>query len=274
MSNSIEPVLNDPYFRVKVLSKTPDPQQLIWVSAHQCVSSEPAIGAVVPPEDKAGEYVVKHLLAGDRGHYSPLEAPQISFNVIGFNHRTMQQITRHRIGWHFSVQSFRYTSEHFLETAYVIRNACDRQHHPKSEAISKAVMDCHHVQEAIETVIYLRPEGRYTDRSGHRYYYDASERLSDLTVCAGMILRYAAKIEAGYSEEHAAGLLPMDSRQHWVMSANPRSLMHLLDLRTGKGAEIEAQALCELIFPHFREWCPSLAEWYYKHRWAKARLAP
>ena len=94
----------DPYFRVAVVAQTPNPQQLVWLSAHQCVCEGAAIDDPLPLEDKAGEYAIKHLLAGGRGHYSPLEAPQISFNAIGFPHSVMQQVRTHRVGVHFSVQ--------------------------------------------------------------------------------------------------------------------------------------------------------------------------
>ncbi|MBD2076357.1 FAD-dependent thymidylate synthase [Phormidium sp. FACHB-592] len=264
----------DPLFRVAVIAKTPNPQQLVWISAHQCVCEGAAIDDAVPSEEDAGIYAVKHLLAGDRGHWSPLEAPQISFNVIGFNHRTMQQITRHRIGVHFSVQSLRYTSERFVEVAAIIQQAFDKREKLADEQLGRAVFENKHVQEAIEQVIYLRPEGEYSDRAGHKYYYDAAERMSDLTVCASSIIRYANKLEEGYSEEHAAGLLPMDCRQHWVMSANVRSLCHILDLRWKGDAQIEAQRLCDLMFPHFKEWVPAIAAYYEKARAKKARLSP
>jgi thymidylate synthase (FAD) len=69
-------------------------------------------------------------------------------------------------------------------------------------------------------------------------------------------------------------MLPFDYRQHWVMSFNLRSLMHLLDLRAKADAQLECQWLCELIWPHFEAWVPEIADWYRKNRWAKARLAP
>jgi thymidylate synthase (FAD) len=32
--------------------------------------------------------------------------------------------------------------------------------------------------------------------------------------------------------------------------------------------------LCDLIWPHLREWTPEIAEWYEKSRLHRARLAP
>ncbi|WP_448601759.1 FAD-dependent thymidylate synthase [Thermoleptolyngbya sp.] len=240
----------DKYFRVELLEQTPNPQRLIWRSAHQCVCEGPAIDDPAPDEEKAGEYAVKHLLAGDRGHWSPFEAPQISLNVIGFNHRTMQQITRHRIGVHFSVQSLRYTSVRFCEFAQ----------NPTAEVL--------------ESLVYFRPVGEYRDRQGKRYTYTEGDRQADIELATQMLQHYARKIDAGYSEEHAAGLLPMDTRQHWVMSFNVRSLCHLLDLRSKADAQLEIRQLCELVWPHFEAWVPAIAHWYKTTRYGKAKLSP
>lgn len=238
----------DNRFRVEVMSQTPSPQQLVWQSAHQCVCEDAAFDDKSPDENRAGEYVVKHLLAGHRGHYSPLEAPQISFNVIGFPHSAMQQVTRHRIGLHFSVQSFRYTGQRIVDAAQGIRD--------------------------VEEVFYLRPVGSYSDRQGKKYDYTEDLRQDDLDWCLRACHRYADRIQQGFSEEHARGLIPFDIRQHWVMSANVRSLLHVLDMRGTKAAQLECQQLCELILPHLQSWVPAIADWYIKNRWKKPRLAP
>lgn len=237
----------DPYFRVEVCARTENPQTLIWLSAHQCVCEGAAVEDKHPEETKAGEYAVKHLLKGGRGHYSPLEAPQISFNIIGFPHSVMQQLRTHRIAVHFSVQSFRYTGKRITDAAE---------------------------NKNIEEVFYLRPVGFYADRQGKKYEYTAEQRRQDLDWCLQACDRYKLRIDQGFSEEHARGLIPFDVRQYWVMSANVRSLMHILDLRMQKSAQLEAQQLCELIYPHFEEWVPQMAEWYTRNRKWKPRLAP
>jgi thymidylate synthase (FAD) len=126
----------------------------------------------------------------------------------------------------------------------------------------------------LEEVFYLRPLGLYTDRQGKKYEYTAEQRQQDLDWCLEASRRYKQKIEQGFAEEHARGLIPFDIRQHWVMSANVRSLMHLLDLRWKADAQLEAQKMCELIWPHFQVWVPAIAAWYEENRLKKARLAP
>jgi thymidylate synthase (FAD) len=237
-------------FTVEVLSQTPNPQQTIYAAMHQ----DYAEGFVwndrnkFPDEASAGEKVLKNLLAGNRGHFGPLEHPQIVLNCGWFPHSTMQQIRTHRVGISFDVQSFRYTGSRILDVASG--------------------------KQDVEEVFYLRPLGSYTDRQGKKYEYTNEHRAEDLDWCRQACALYTKRIEQGFSEEHARSLIPFDVRQHWVMSLNVRSLMHLLDLRAKDDAQLECQKLCEAIFPHFEAWTPAIAQWYKKNRWGKARLSP
>ncbi|HEY9697321.1 MAG TPA: FAD-dependent thymidylate synthase [Trichocoleus sp.] len=240
----------DRFFSVEVLSQTTNPQQVIYAAMHQDYA-ESFVWAErdqFPDEAKSGEVVVRNLLSGNRGHYGPLEHPQIVLNCGYFPHSTMQQIRTHRVGISFDVQSFRYTGQRIID---VVEGKRD-----------------------LEEVFYLRPLGAYTDRQGKRYEYTESLRQEDLEWCLEACKRYHQRINQGFSEEHARGLIPFDIRQHWVMSANVRSLMHLLDLRWKADAQLEAQELCELIWLQFKNWVPTIADWYVSNRAKKARLAP
>lgn len=236
-------------FRVEVISKTPNPQQTIYAAMHQ----DYAEGFVYderstwPDEEKAGEVIVKRLLAGERGHYGPLEHCQIVFNVGYFPHSVMQQARTHRIA-SFDVQSMRYTGA-------------------RVAAAAKGEVD-------LEDVFYLRPVGHYHDRQGHKYYYSPELRAADLELCRQAAQRYCDLTEAGFSEEHARGILPFDYRQHFVVSFNLRSALHFMDLRSKKDAQLEIQQVCELMWPHIQAWVPAIAQWYEQTRLGKARLAP
>ncbi|HAX85824.1 MAG TPA: FAD-dependent thymidylate synthase [Cyanobacteria bacterium UBA11370] len=129
-------------------------------------------------------------------------------------------------------------------------------------------------KQDIEDVFYLRPIGNYTNRQGKRYFYSEEQRAEDLNWCLEACRHYKKRIEEGLSEEHARGLIPFDARQHFVLSCNMRSLMHLLDLRWKKDAQLEAQKLCELLFLHFEQWSPAVAQWYKENRAKKAKLSP
>jgi thymidylate synthase (FAD) len=240
----------DRLFRVEVISQTANPQRVICAALRQDYAENFIYDAYqeFSDEEHSGELIVKHLLAGGRGHYGPLEHPQIVFNCGWFPHSTMQQLRTHRVGISFDVQSFRYTGTRILD---VVEGERD-----------------------IEEVFYVRPVGEYTDRQGKHYKYSEEQRQQDLHWCIQGALRYHQRIVDGCSEEHARGLIPFDVRQHFVMSVNVRSLMHLLDLRAKSDAQLECQQFCDLLWPHFENWCPQIAEWYKQNRWKKAKLSP
>jgi thymidylate synthase (FAD) len=177
-----------------------------------------------------------------------IEHPQITFNVGYFPHSMMQQIRTHRVGISFDVQSFRYTGQR--------------------------VIDVVEGKREIEDVFYLRPVGYYTDRQGKKYFYSQEQRDKDLEWCREACQLYQQRISEGLSEEHARSIIPFDARQHFVMSCNARSLMHLLDLRWKKDCQLEAQFFSELLFERFKEWMPAVADWYLLNRAKKARLSP
>jgi thymidylate synthase (FAD) len=237
-------------FKVEVISQTPNPQQTIYAAMHQDYAENFVCDErdQFPDEAKCGEVIVKQLLAGNRGHYGPLEHPQIVMNCGWFPHSTMQQIRTHRVGISFDVQSFRYTGQRLVDVIEQKRE--------------------------VEEVFYLRPLGFYSDRQGKKYEYTLEQRQQDIEWCITACQRYKDRIDQGFSEEHARGLIPFDVRQHWVMSANVRSMMHLIDLRWKADAQLEAQKLCECIWEPFQKWVPEIANWYESNRLKKARLAP
>jgi thymidylate synthase (FAD) len=51
-------------------------------------------------------------------------------------------------------------------------------------------------------------------------------------------------------------------------------LLHFLDLRFKKDAQLEIQKLSEMMWAHTQEWVPEISAWYEKNRLGKARLAP
>lgn len=239
----------DSRFRVALISATPHPQLVTWRAMHQDYTSAFVWDDKTPSSHSAaGAACVRALLAGERGHYGPLEHAQIVLNCGWFPHSVMQQARTHRIGVSFDVQSFRYTSETILKAG--------RGEIP------------------IEEAFYMRPVGFYTNREGKQYHYTADDRNEDLQLCCTAAEHYVRRFEAGCPEEQARGFLPFDYRQHFVVSFTLRALMHFLDMRSKLDAQLEIRQLCELIWPHFELWAPEIAEWYAARRLYKARLAP
>lgn len=243
-------LIQDPRFRVALVTATPNPQQACWVGMHQdydegFAAADPSSW---PSEPRAGQICVHRLLAGERGHYGPLEHAQIVLNVGWFPHSVMQQARTHRVGVSFDVQSMRYTGDRICRAA---RGELE-----------------------LEEVFYLRPVGSYSDRQGKRYDYTPRERGEDLHLCSVAAERYAELIGKGYAEEHARGILPFDYRQHFVVSFSLRAFLHFLDLRAKLDAQPEIQTLCDLMLPHLDAWTPEIAAWYREKRLHRAKLAP
>ena len=264
----------DPFFRVETLSKTPDPQRLVYQAMHQDYSS----GFVADDrhaisESRAGELVVKHLLKGDRGHFGPLEHPQITFNCGGFPHSVIQQARTHRVGVSFDVQSFRYTGDHMKVALDHVSE--DLTHDCWWDELgTSGLVGLEGDNSWVEPFIYLRPTGTYTNRQGQAFEYTQLGREIDAQHAAYLVYLYANKIKGGMPAEQARGMLPFDYRQNFVVSFNARSLMHFLDLRAKADAQLEIQQLCDLLMEHFLAWMPEVAAWYRDRRFGKARLSP
>lgn len=239
----------DPLFRVDLIAATPNPQQCIYAAMHQDYSEGFVFDdrANWPDETRAGEICVQWLLAGERGHYGPLEHPQITLNVGWFPHSVMQQARTHRVGVSFDVQSI-WTSDRICRAAYG--------------------------DLGLEEVFYLRPVGTYNNREGKTYAYTAFRRSEDLETCRNAAQEYYGLMCNGYAEEHARGMLPFDYRQHFVVSFSLRAMLHFLDLRAKLDAQLEIRQLCDLMWPHLEAWAPEIAAWYKKTRLTRARLAP
>lgn len=242
------PVLSDPYLRVSVLAKTSSPQQLVWRAMHQDYSERFVADEKSPDEGEAGILAIKHLLANKRGHFGPLEHPAITFAVGFFPHSVMQQARTHRVGVSFDVQSMRYTGQR-------IRKVVEGMADPWS-------------------VFYSRPVGEYLNRLGKGVEWTAENREEELEEYLWAARRYVDRLDQGVSEEHAREALPFGFRQHFVVSFSLRAGLHFMDLRSKADAQDEIRAMCSLMWPHFKEWVPELADWYEKERLGKALLSP
>jgi len=253
----------DPLFRVERLAATPNPQQACWQAMHQDYSENFVADEPCPEESKAGEICVKRLLAGERGHYGPLEHPQITFATGFFPHSVMQQARTHRVGVSFDVQSMRYTGDRVYRFIQESKAVC-----PQDLSLD------HPWFTALERLFYVRPVGSYVDRQGKRYYYTNERRKERLIHCYDTAIRYTREINLGVTEEDARGVLAFDYRQHFVVSFSLRALLHFLDLRAKLDAQLEIRALCDLMWPHLEAWAPEIAAWYKESRLHRARLAP
>lgn len=238
----------DNRLHVEMLQCYPIPEQVVWQAGKQDYCEEPVWTVDTPVPSKCGEWIVNQLLANDRGHYGPLEHPGLTLNVCGFVHSVMVQARTHRVGISFDVQSQRYTGRRVQKVAENLL--------------------------PVEDVFYLRPEGHYIDRQGDRYTYTKDDIQEDICDIQLACQKYHSRRLKNYNEEHIRDLLPQAIRQHFVVSMNLRSVLHFMDLRAKKDAQVEIQALCELMWPIVKRWAPNVCEYYEEKRLHRAKLAP
>jgi len=238
----------DGRMRVEILQCYSIPEQVVYQAGRGDYSEIPAHEIKVPSPSKCGEWIVNRLLSNERGHWGPLEHPSITFSVAGYVHNVMVQARTHRIGMSFDVQSQRYTSERILKLA-------------------RGEMDP-------EDVFYVRPPGLYTNREGKKYEWTEKNYRDELDFAVHIAKRYKEKDDLGVSEEHNRDYLIQGIRQNFVFSANLRSILHFLDLRSKLDAQLEIQALCEQISPLLKTWAPNVWAYYEEKRLHRARLAP
>lgn len=236
----------DDYFKIKTLSATAKPFDLVYMALHQCYSGE--VVDSVPEGLDTASICIDRLLNGSRGHWGCFEHPSITLGCYGFPHSVMVQARTHRVGVSFDVTSGRYTGENVLKVADGTL--------------------------PVEQVFYTRPPGMYSDRHGKQFEWRYTDVVNYHRQCEFAATDYKYHLERGVSEELARAALPYEQRQNFIMTLNARSLMHMLDLRSKKNAQLEIQWFSKLLFGQLEAWMPELAEYYATKRYGKALLAP
>lgn len=264
----------DKRFVVSTWNATSEPQQTVWRAMHQCYNQgfNPDNTLIDEwSEEEYGNKIVKHLLAGDRGHYGCLEHPSITFEVGFFPHTVIQQLRTHRVGVTFDVQSFRYTGKQIVEVGEELLNRFGGT--PDSGQI---IDNFDEVYNILDLLFYITKE--ITSDRGH---WKGTENdlwllnLQELNTFSQAVDGYYHLVEErDIPYQVARNIIPYAIRQHFSFSVNARSLMHILDLRAKANAQYEIRCLCDLLMVEFEKWMPQVASWYNEKRWQKARLAP
>ena len=164
---------------------------------------------------------VKSLL--DRGHYSPLEFAHATFEIVT-SRDVMAEITRHRMGISFCIQSQR----------YVLDN--------KEGEIS-----------FIKPDFYIPKEDNLMDAKAwiaSRCWEMAMEEAEE---------RYLYMIETcGCSPQDARKVLPNSTATVIVMQCNLRELLHIIELRNSPRAYPEMQTMMRLLIAEFETSFPNI----------------
>lgn len=156
------------------------------------------------------------------GHSSTLEHLSFTFTIEGVSRALLAQLTRHRVGFSFSVQSQRYvrfgSGDRSGGFDYVVPEKVKG-----NESIVNEVLAVGSDNDQAVEVEQIFDDAMYAAQ----YFYDK--------------LR-----EGGISAEDARAVLPQAAATNLVMTANLRSLLEFYSKRkAGKGAQAEIAQLAE-----------------------------
>ena len=97
--------------QIKIISKTSNPQEVIYRAIRQCYSKYSADEIELPDDDKQKKLIRKVL---DSGHTSPIEHVSYTFSIQGVSRALTHQLVRHRIA-SYSQQSQRYVQDQEMD---------------------------------------------------------------------------------------------------------------------------------------------------------------
>jgi thymidylate synthase (FAD) len=240
------------------MGSTPRPNLMCYMALHQCYADWPVYEELekyaLLSEEELGKRLVERCIK--YGHWSVAEQAYFTFNVWGYPHDVLVQARTHR-HLSFSAQSQRYT----FKKIYDFGN-----HYLLHDFVS---------YEELQRLFYFRePNKKYLDREGNKYEYTQANFERDILATFELVVKYAERMHEGMSPEHARHLLPQNIRQHFVLGANARAILHFCDLRLPKDAQGEIRHMAESLFNVFSREMPELAEWYKVNRYQKSKLSP
>lgn len=268
--------------RLEVLRVTPQPEQLVCEAArgdyYEGWNGEATFGdlmADIDPAEHAPQEVVDEIavMSGDEvwddtgwnnmarkvyalcerllthGHFGPLEHPQMTVTVEGVSRSLMAQLTRHRHVT-FDVQSMRYVE-------FDDANTID-----------------------IPELDTANPAGRNAEVGDSYVDMDDETLLSRRHVAYGEVMKqsvsaYNDLLEMGVAPENARMVLPIGTKVNMTFSLNPRTLLHIADMRAAADAQWEVRDLTNKLLDVASEYFPAIMHIYNEElKGRKNRLAP
>ncbi|MTI80716.1 MAG: FAD-dependent thymidylate synthase [Firmicutes bacterium] len=208
--------------KVRLLRHTPNPEELVAMSARLCYSpsSIEEISEGVSRKDQAG-FINKIM---DMGHLTVLEHASFTFGIEGVSRSLLAQITRHRIA-SFSVQSQRYVGE------------------TKS-------------QNQGDTFGYVVP--KKVKLLGEDAVEDFCNQMSQMQKWYDQWVERFGGDRSGY--EDARFVLPNAAETKIIVTMNARELIHFFNLRCCDRAQWEIRAVADEMLSQVKQVAPTIFE--------------
>ena len=223
--------------KVKLISMTPNPIDVMWMAARTCYSAKSPIEMweeIYPQNiDLLGGYdngekeeivnkhwnLVKKVL--DSGHQSIAEHVYFTFAIEGISRACSHQLVRHRAGIVFSQQSQRYVE----------------------------------IKEDVFNLLKWEEAKPLLDK----YFTDVN--TSNWQEYLDCLKHYLHHIQMGMKAEEARAILPNATKTNITMSLNYRELIHICNLRLCTRAQLEIRNLFKLIKEEVENAEPRLASY-------------
>jgi thymidylate synthase (FAD) len=182
-----------------------------------------------PKRERLRSFIEKAI---QRGHWGIFEHPKAYFVVEGISRDQMAQITRHRVGVSFDVQSMRYVD--FDDADFEIPETAEDVDVSYEGSVNAPDVD-------------LSATG----------LMKSSYRKS--------LKRYKKLRESGMEKEDARKVLPIGTKVNMTFSINLRALLHVADLRVSGVAQHDTRSFMQQVMDEAREWSPITISEYEEH---------
>lgn len=211
--------------KVKILEHTPNPEKVIACAGKLCYSP---VGIDELQEDLTEENVnkfIKRLMS--LGHESPLEHISFTFAIEGVSRIVEQQMTRHRIGCSYSIQSGRYVNRENAE--FII---------PKEIECDEDLREIYNTWCEKSKIVYM----------------DLTNKLKDKYIKQGMNESQSEK----KAVENARYAFPNSLGTKIIVTMNMRSLLNFFSHRCCDRSQDEIRELAKEMLKQCREISPLL----------------
>lgn len=221
--------------KVKLISHTPNPEQVVAAAAKLCYSDCSIQDLMDGLDEESSRKFLKKLAS--MGRESPTEHANFTFAIEGVSRSLLAQITRHRIA-SFSVQSQRYVRMDSFE--YVTP--------PELEGDDEAINAFIQAMDA-QAKEYCRVAALLKDK-----------HVKSL-MQQGMNEKEAARKAEKMAIEDARFILPNACTTKMIVTMNARSLNNFFRHRCCNRAQWEIRALAEEMLCQVRKVAPTLFEY-------------
>lgn len=248
--------------KVKILSHTPNPEEVIASAAKLCYSPVGVEEIMEKQSDESVEKFIKRLAS--MKHLSPFEHASFSFAIEGVSRTLTHQLVRHRIA-SFSQQSQRYVKEDTFE--YVVPPAIksnDRAYEiflnhmiESQNAYDDIVLELI-LSKTFESEEYLEWCDKVAEHEGIEFgdwsvlqAYDDFLNYGDKALVKEYLKIFKENFKNKYPAlekeaiEDARYVFPNATETKIVLTMNARSLMNFFTLRCCSRAQWEIRALAD-----------------------------